>query len=146
MELLTDGSVMVFTSDSPNNIYKLTPDATGSYAHGTWSQLASMNLARVLDATNVLPDGRVLVLGGKLSGPNLDTTYTNTGEIYNPVTNTWTNIAPFPESMFGDDPTMLLPNGKVLAGSKAGPQTYIYDPATNTWSAGPTKLFNDSSF
>src|SRR5947209_8458970 len=109
---------MVFTSNSPNSIYKLTPDSTGSYARGTWSQLASMNLARFHDATTVLPDDRVLVLGGQNTGPNLDTTKTNTGEIYNPVTNTWTNIAPFPEAEFGSDPTMLLPNGKLLAGAK----------------------------
>jgi uncharacterized repeat protein (TIGR01451 family) len=144
MELLTDGSVMVFASN--NTIYKLTPDATGSYANGTWSQLASMNLARVSDATNVLPDGRVLVLGGQYTGPNLGQTYTNTGEIYDPVANTWTNIAPFPEANFGNDPTMLLPNGRILAGSKTGPQTYIYDPTTNTWTSGPTKLFNDESW
>ncbi len=38
MELLTDGTVMAL---SGGNYYKLTPDATGSYVNGTWSQLAS---------------------------------------------------------------------------------------------------------
>ena len=42
-------------------------------------------------------------------------------------------------------PTMLLPDGRVLAGSILDANTYIYDPATDSWSAGPTKLYGDSS-
>ena len=86
---------------------KLTPDATGSYVNGTWSTIASMSTPRQYYATNVLPDGRVLVLGGVAS----DGTFLNTGEIYNPLANTWTSIAPFPESTFGNGRTMLLPDG-----------------------------------
>src|SRR5262249_27475003 len=46
MELLSDGTVMAsgaagFASSA---WYRLTPDATGSYAAGTWSSLANMNL------------------------------------------------------------------------------------------------------
>ena len=135
MELLSDGSVMVFTTT--NAVYKLTPDSTGSYADGTWSQLASMSTARVQYSTNVLPDGRVLVIGGQ---------NTNSGEIYDPVTNTWTSIAALPESSLYNVPTILLANGTVLVGSRVGPRTYIYDPAANAWTAGPTRLFNDQSY
>ena len=71
--------------------------------------------------------------------------FTNTGEIYNPVTNTWTTITTFPQSRYGDDPTEVLPDGRVLAGYLAGPQTYIYNPSTNNWSATGTKLRNDQS-
>ena len=68
----------------------------------------------------------------------------NDGEIYNPLSRTPGRASPTsPESTFGDGPTMLLPDGRVLAGSIDGPQTYIYDPATDTWSAGPTKLYGD---
>ncbi|HEV2969671.1 MAG TPA: hypothetical protein VGY55_06750, partial [Pirellulales bacterium] len=142
MELLTDGTVMAL---SGGNYYKLTPDATGSYVNGTWSQLASPSVQRLYDATNVLQDGRVLVLGGEYSGPSNTLDTTNTGEIYNPVTNIWANIPSFPLSNFGDDPSTLLPDGRVLAAYLSGPQTYIYNPATNSWSTGPTKLFNDAS-
>ena len=81
-----------------------------------------------------------MVFGGTSSGVGL-----NDGQIYDPVTNTWTSMANFPESTFGDAPMMLLPDGQVLAGSMSDPNTYIYDPATNTWSSGPTKLYSDSS-
>ena len=126
MELLSDGSVMVFTTTSA--VYKLTPDSTGSYANGTWSQLASMSTARVQNTTNVLPDGRVLVIGGQ---------NTNTGEIYDPVANTWSSIASLPESTLYNVPSILLANGTVLVGSRVGPQTYIYNPTTNAWTVGP---------
>src|SRR4051812_13589099 len=39
--LLTDGTVM-FQGSSFSDWWKLTPDATGSYVDGTWSQLASI--------------------------------------------------------------------------------------------------------
>ncbi len=142
MELLTDGTVMAV---SGGNYYKLTPDATGSYVNGSWSQLASPSVQRLYDATNVLQDGRVFVLGGEYSGPSNAATWTNTGEIYNPATNVWANMPSFPLSQFGDDPSTLLPDGRVLVGYLSGPQTYIYNPATNIWSTGPTKLYNDQS-
>ncbi len=143
MELLSDGTVMV--SDNNQGWARLTPNSSGSYTSGTWSQLASMSTIRFYDATDVLPDGRVFVLGGEFSGAsNTTLAWTNTGEIYNPVTNVWSAITPFPETTFGG-PTMVLSDGTVLAGSINGPNTYIYNPTTNTWSNGPTKLFNDSS-
>ncbi len=139
MELLSDGTAMV---KQGNNWIKLTPDATGSYVNGSWSQLAGENANRLYNATNVLNDGRVFELGAEILNGNL--VWDNTGEIYSPITNTWSPIPNFPEPTFGG-PTMLLPNGTVLAGSMTGPNTYIYDPAANAWSAGPTKLYGDSS-
>ena len=70
-------------------------------------------------------------MGGEYSGPNTDNTDINTGEIYDPVANTWTPIANFPQSNFGDDPIETLPDGSVLGGYLLGPQTYIYNPTTN---------------
>ena len=101
MMLLTDGSVMVqdngFNAAQYNQWFRLTPDASGNYANGTWSQLASMSTQRLFFASNVLPSGKVFVLGGEFSDPNLDGNITNTGEIYDPVANTWSPIAPYPE-------------------------------------------------
>ncbi len=148
MELLSDGTVMASASVGPASTdwYRLTPDASGSYVNGTWTQMPSMDLNRLFFASNVLPDGRLLVLGGKYVGLN-DTQYAldNTGSIYDPVSNTWTDIANYPEVSFGSAPTTLMPDGKVLAGWDNGPETFIYDPATNSWSPGPTKLDNDQS-
>jgi hypothetical protein len=104
-----------------------------------------MQLARYAFTSDVLPDGRVFVMGGEYSGPNTVLNTTNTGEIYDPVANTWTNVANFPISHFGDDPTEVLPDGKVLGGYFYGPETYIYDPVTNSWSATGSKARGDIS-
>jgi hypothetical protein len=142
MLLLSDGTVLSQANDYSSGWLRLTPDAKGSYANGTWSSAASMNNAREFFASNLLKDGRLFVEGGEYSGTGSDT---NTGEIYDPVANTWKMIPNFPQSNFGDDPSQLLPDGRVLAGYLSGPQTYIYDPAQNSWSAAATKLRNDRS-
>src|SRR5205823_5114678 len=95
MVLLTDGTV-IGSSNANSTWYKLTPDAAGNYVGGTWSTLAGMSTRRLYTGTNVLPDGRVFVLGGEYSGPSLTNNWTNTGEIYNPLTNAWSPVANFP--------------------------------------------------
>src|SRR4051794_10192096 len=77
MMLLTDGTVMVKTGNAAWS--RLSPSASGSYVDGTWSALASMSTGRLYFASNVLTDGRVFVLGGEYSGPNMSANWTNTG-------------------------------------------------------------------
>ena len=148
MVLLTNGSVLVHgggDSDS-SSYYLLTPNLSGSfsnsYINGTWSNAASSNVGRLYDGTVVLPSGEVMVVGGEYASDKGDT---NTGEIFNPVTNKWSNIANFPQSNFGDDELQLLPDGQVLGGYLNGTQTYIYDPATNAWTATGSKQYSDVS-
>lgn len=145
--LLSDGSVMAHGgyNEASRTWYRLTPDASGSYANATWSNLAPMSLGRYAFPSNVLTSGKVLVLGGEYSGPTTSRTYTNQGEIYDPVANRWSPMADFPNPNFGDDPTAMLPDGKLLAGYLYGPQTYLYDPTTNTWSQTGTKLRSERS-
>jgi hypothetical protein len=142
MMLLPDGTVMAEGNGTTNHWYKLAPDSSGSYANGTWTARASMRATRLYFASNVLTDGRVFVQGGEYSS---DGGFTRTGEVYNPVTNTWTNIANFPLSQFGDDPSELLPDGRVLTGHITTPATYIYNPTTDTWTFAANKLRNDQS-
>ena len=127
--LLSDGSVLNTRAASGGGSYRLTPDASGNYLNGTWSSAVSMSGPRNFSSQHLLPDGRLLVFGGATNGIRL-----NIGEILDPVANTSTTIASFPESTFGNGPTALLADGRLLAGSINGPQTYIYDPTTNTWS------------
>ncbi len=141
--LMSDGTVMEQDSAAMSQWAKLTPDASGNYANGTWSSLASMNNPRLYFPSIVLPSGKVFVVGGE---------YTNKGDVdfngaetFDPVANTWTASATFPQNQFGDAPAEILPNGNILAGYLNGPATYIYNPATNTWSFAANKLGNDSS-
>jgi len=147
MMLLSDGTVMAEGGDN-QTWYQLKPNNAGSYDNGTWSTLAAMSTARLYFGSNILPSGKVFLVGGEYSGANIASgipNEDNTGEIYNPFSNTWSPIALFPQSQFGDDPTEVLPNGQILAGYLNGPATYIYNPATNTWSFAANKLVNDPS-
>jgi hypothetical protein len=141
MMLLTDGTVMVQGGGTTNTWYQLTPNASGNYTKGTWGTLPSMNTPRLYFASNVLTDGRVFVLGGEYT--NAGQVFTNTGEIFDPAAGTWTKTAHFPKSQFGDDPSQLLPDGRVFVGYLSGAATYIYDPAANTWSFAANKRRTD---
>jgi hypothetical protein len=146
MLLLSDGTVMAHGSGpTSSQWYQLTPDASGGYINGTWSTLPAMSTGRFAFTSDVLTDGRVLVLGGEYSGPDGARNYNNTGEIYDPVANLWTAMVNFPRKRFGDDPSEVLPNGDVLGGYIAGPQTYRYDPIRNVWTATGIKLRGDGS-
>jgi len=160
--LLSDGTIMVHdgTTQVNNAWFRLTPDASGNYATGTWSSLASMSVGRAFFPSAVLPDGRVLVVGGEYSTP-FD--FTNTAEIFDPTAGaqgTWTSVAsvptpatdvgqnppPKPTSQFGDDPIEVLPNGQVLAGYFNDGTTYRYNPATNSWTTtSSSKVRGDAS-
>lgn len=144
MLLLPDGSVIVKTSASSTgvDVYgdtwdKLTPDSTGSYINGTWSAVPPMACSRLYFSSQVLTDGRVYVAGGEYG------TGSNTAEVYNPVTNTWTPVPSFSViDPFYDANSAMLPDGRVLqatpdifGGDCTG--TYIYDPVTNSFSLGP---------
>lgn len=145
MMLLTDGTVMAQGGGVTKDWYKLTPDSAGNYHNGTWSQLASMSLERLYFGSNVLPDGRVYVLGGEYSGPNGSATWVNSGEMYDPVANSWSPVASFPRPSFGDGQTNLLTSDLILAGDLASTQTFLYDPNTDTWTRTGDKLHGDRS-
>ncbi|HWZ95546.1 MAG TPA: chitobiase/beta-hexosaminidase C-terminal domain-containing protein, partial [Opitutaceae bacterium] len=127
--LLSDGTLICAHSGS--TCYRLTPDSHGSYANGTWSQIASMNNTRLFYASQVLTDGRVYVAGGEYgTGKGL-------AETYNPLTNVWTLTSPGPFSVISDAISALLPNGDVLQ-SNSQSSAAIYHPTTNTWSLAAT--------
>jgi hypothetical protein len=141
MELLPNGTVMATINATSNTWGLLTPDATGSYANGTWASLAPANYTRLYDATQVLPDGRVFVAGGEYGSGAA------TGEVYNPLTNAWTVLPSQSYGSFIDSNSILLPNGNVLIAPVApNPSGYttIFHPSTNTWTQGP-KLFRGGS-
>jgi hypothetical protein len=154
MMLLTDGRVMVQGYVDGSNWMVLAPDATGSYVNGTWSNLASMSTPRLYFASKVLTSGKVWVLGGEYAGPGLPATWSPTGEVYDPFANTWSGVASYPPeagcpgghpACFGDDPSMLIPGGNILAGDLLHNTPHIYNIAANSWSPAGTKVYPDRS-
>ena len=130
---LTDGTVMA-QGGGDSDWWKLTPDNTGSYVNGTWTQLASLPTGYVPDAfaSAVLADGRLVITGGEYNNGNF--ALTNQGAIYDPAANTWTTLtAPKGWNYIGDSPALVLPNGRFLVGNKLTKQMAELDPATLTW-------------
>ena len=82
--LLSDGSVMAqdggYNTNLEANWYQLRPDTSGSYVNGSWRQLQSMHYLRNSFGSQLLRDGRLLLVGDENRG------YGATAEIYDPLT------------------------------------------------------------
>jgi hypothetical protein len=165
--LLTDGRVLAEDDDNigetsgPHEVdwWLLTPDNTGSYINGTWSQAASPPdcpnglpgassdtvYAPLYYASAVLPDGRLMVIGGeydfdydyfRMDGSG--EVWTDQGAIYDPVANIWTCVAP-PSGwiQIGDAQSVVLPDGTFMVAhpfndtSAGGNQVATLDASTN---------------
>jgi hypothetical protein len=123
MVQMTDGTILV-QSFNGQTWMKLTPDATGSYIDGTWTTLAPGLLARLYFASQVLPNGKFWLLGGEYTGPGLAGNWGNTGEIYDPIANSWSAIAPYPSQ--GGCPQISYVTGNLTSGSPVITNIYPY--------------------
>ena len=127
--LLSDGRVLV-TGGTGRSGESATAELFGT--DGSFSSVAPMNTARSKHISVVLKDGRVLVAGGVVPGGGT----TNSAEVYNPATNSWSNVpGGMIEARSGHTATLLL-DGRVLIAGGAGngstsPSVELYDPATD---------------
>ncbi len=142
MALLTDGRVLVHDESGNTgtwgNWWTLTPDINGSYATGTWTQVATMpsNYGPLYFGSAVLQDGRYIAEGGEYNFGN--DAWTTLGAIYDPVANSWTSVNP-PSGWgrIGDAATVVLTNGTFVLGSccDTPPKTATLNPSTLTWTS-----------
>lgn len=116
----------------------------------TWTNTPNMNAARIKYASSILSDGRVLVTGGDSSTG--DTSSLASTEIYDPVANTWTSKASMSSAREGHMQVTFTDSGgntkvMVIGGYKYASgwvwlsSTEIYNPSTDTWSAGPSMAY-----
>ncbi len=82
-------------------------------ADGSLTAAASMTVKRSSHTATTLPDGRVLVAGGRTNNVP-PAVVLGTAEIYDPVTNTWTSTAGNLNVARRSPTATLLGNGKVL--------------------------------
>jgi hypothetical protein len=116
------------------------PDATAELydpATGTWTGTGRMSNGRYCPLV-VLQSGKVLAAGGASDA---------SADVYDPATGGWTPTGPMSVTRMNNSANLLPTDGKVIvAGGNdiTGYNWYndseIYDPTTNTWSAGPTLL------
>ncbi|HEX4455323.1 MAG TPA: hypothetical protein VH143_30900, partial [Kofleriaceae bacterium] len=114
-QILTDGRVLAEDADA-TDWWTLTPDKTGSYLNGTWTQVASPpgGYAPLYFASAVLPDGRFFVGGGEYDGSSTEV-WTTSAAIYDPVANTWKTVtAPSGWTSIGDAQSVVLADGRYM--------------------------------
>jgi len=131
--LLTDGTVII-NEQCSSRWFRLTPDINGSYQNGSWSQISSLptGYAPLYFASQVLPDGRVIINGGEYN--SCVAVWTNQGAIYDPLNNVWTSVAP-PSgwTTIGDAQSIVLPNGQYMLANCCTKQQALLNLATMTW-------------
>ena len=156
--LLTDGRAMCHVYNT-NRWRVLTPDINGNYATGTWADTANMPngvdasipacsgaggciFAPTYYASQVLPDGRVVVVGGEyLAVTGNNPVWTNIGFMYDPVANTWSAqlTVPFAGGCVGDASSIVLENGTMILADGTDCTTNgnlaSFNPATLTFTA-----------
>jgi hypothetical protein len=93
---------------------------------GTWQTKQPMTMGRMFIEANVI-NGKIYILGGVIN----ETDFTNTNTVYDPVTNTWTEIASSPSSLnrycsCSFDDKIYVFNDR----------TSIYNSKTDSWTQG----------
>ena len=101
----------------------------------SWSFTGPPRSRREMHSAVLLPNGKVLVTGGKYSSTPLATT-----EIFDPATSTWSDAAPMTVARYGHTTTLIPGSGKVIAVGGYGlagnsNSVEVYDPVTNSWSS-----------
>ncbi len=143
---LTDGTVMA-QSENENTWYRLTPDNTGSYVNGTWSQAASLppGYQPLYFASAVLADGRLAIIGGEYNQDQF--AFSNQGAVYNPLKDVWTILNP-PKGWtnIGDSPSAVMPDGRFMVGDKFHNKVAALDPKTMKWTTLVSKGKNEKWF
>jgi len=131
--LLTDGRVFVQDSGS-RDWWFLTPDLTGSYVNGAWTpaKLLPPGYGPTYFGSAVLPDGRVVVIGGEYNQGVEN--WTTLGAIYNPTSNSWKRLqAPSGWTTIGDAQTVVLSNGTLMVADCCTTGEALLNAKTLTW-------------
>jgi N-acetylneuraminic acid mutarotase len=123
--------IAIGTSAVTATLNGIIGNSTFTVTSNPWSVTGNLITPRAQHTATLLPNGKVLVVGG--NGPLVS------AELYDPATGIWSAAASLNTARSSHSAT-LLANGKVLVvgGSSAAgifASAELYDPTTNTWSA-----------
>jgi len=124
-------------------LYNPTTQTINGVLSGRFAASGSLTHLRAHHTATVLPDGWVLVVGGRD-----DTTGLSTAELYNPNSGTWSSTGQMSTARQGHTATLLSGNRVLIAGGQvdwfapglSSTEIFQYDPSTHTgqFSAGPS--------
>lgn len=132
--VLNDGRLLIIGGQrNPTDYESINTCNIFNPITNSWTTVAPMNQARTRFSALLLPDGRVLVMGGLY---RTTTAYEmlNSCEIYDPTNNTWTYVASMNNVRYGHQAS-LIRNGKIMVCGGGNPEgsTEVYDIYNNTW-------------
>jgi uncharacterized delta-60 repeat protein len=147
--LLPNGKVLIAGGYTGGILFPYTSSAElYDPASGTFAATGSLGTGRSDHTATLLPDGRVLVAGGR-ARPGGSTIYLDSSELYNPATGVWSSASAMPLAL-ADHTATLLSDGHVLVvGGRNADGTFrgalIYDPVTNAW-INPVILMDNARY
>lgn len=156
---LNDGRILVAGGRDTNGAVEFIHGTTEIYDPATnrWVPGGAMKVARTFHSAGLLPDGQVIVAGGRCPGqyvvgpPGPTACSTKTAELYNPVTNTWTTTASMHAAREFSGNLVLpgskgVPGGFFVAGGGQKRSSELFSPVTHTWSlAGDMSQVHDDA-
>ena len=131
---LQDGRIMIMGGDDKIEYFNSAEVIDLTQPNPQWQSLANMSTGRSFINAIVLPDGNVLVLGGDEGV--VPSSAILTPELYNPGTNTWTNMDTFTIPRGYHSTMLLLPDGRVIIGGgegNGGPGEFGESPDFEIW-------------
>jgi hypothetical protein len=145
--LLPNGKVLVVGGSRSDGYHLASTSSTELYDPQTnsWYAAASMGTPRSFHTATLLPDGRVLIVGGVEATTDMSGKVLASAEVYDPALNAWSRTAPLSAGR-AKHVAVLLSNHQVLviggitsaagySGASNSTRTAeLYDPSTQTWS------------
>jgi hypothetical protein len=129
---LADGRIIVGGGHNATHV-GLTDTNIYDPVSRQWTRVASMHTPRWYPTLTTLGNGRILVTAGEINCDGCNALFP---EVYDPATNTWTELSSASASFPYYPHMFVLPDGRVLAASTTEESivTRALDVATQTWS------------
>ena len=124
----------------------------------SWRQVESMDFARTQHNLTILPDGNVFVVGGATDSDVFHTAgAVEQAELWDPTTETFSDLASMTEPRMYHSTSLLLPDGRVLVsgGGRFGPDfpsaeiyspPYLFKGARPSITSAPAVIEHGSDF
>jgi hypothetical protein len=138
--LVVGGENLPVPGSSTDNLIVLASAELYDPVSGNWTATGSLSVARRNHTATLLPNGKVLVVGGYGGTYNGSGVYLASAELYDPANGTWSATTGSLSNGRSAHTATLLINGKVLIAGGAGPDgpngvlasAELYDPASGT--------------